>query len=206
MLSYLDTDLEARAMDMGRYHPWTTAVDTPDRRYVDFKSHPDQILETLEDLRGLEDTAIARGVVDLLSWANSPGQPYETNDFGLRPIKTNGSPDCSPHPLELTGRVTFLFRDLRLNCHRGMIELLTRELLAELKRTDPGFVDGCIGVSRWPHLFTELEAAGSPAEGVCTVCNFWAWGQDEASTYAAADRTLANLRSALLAVWPTVKP
>ncbi len=206
MLAYHERDMEAEQQRSGRYHPWTTTQHTDDGRYVDFKANPDQILETLEDLRGLEETAISRSVVDLLSWANSEGQPYETNDFGLRPVKPNQSLDVNPRPLELAGRVTFLFRNLRLNCDDDVVARFTAQVIAMLHETDPDFTDGCIGVSRWPHLFTELAAAAEQPEGQCFVFNFWAWGDDEASTYAAADRVLANLRTALIAVAPRVIP
>ena len=205
MLAYFDDDQEALLDSMARYHPWTTTIHTPDGRYVDFKAHPEQIAEVLEDLEGRRDSAIAKSVVDLLTWANGPDVPYETNDFALGAIRANTAQDVNPHGLELVGRVTVLFRDLWRNCHVGVVEMFTRELLRELQRIDPDFRDGCVSVCRWPHGFTDLVVEGQPAEGVCFLCQFWAWGDNEQAVYAAADRALSNLRAAMLAVWPTVK-
>jgi hypothetical protein len=69
---------------------------------------------------------------DLLRWLNGPGSPFETNDCGLRPPRIDhGAPDVvrvlfGADPVVMHGRLTVLYRDLRLNASRPHIDWLKK--------------------------------------------------------------------------------
>lgn len=196
MLCYHEIDTQLRVANLGRYHPWTVTTNTPGGRYVDFKRHPELICETLEDLRPVEGTIAAEAVIEFIKWANGPDSIFETNDFGLGPVKANES-GVSTAKLELHGRVTLLFRDLKLNTSERIVQKCLANVDQELKAIDPEFKEACWGWCTWPHCFTELLDANQPAEGDCLSYMVWSWGNDAANTHQHLFRAFRNLRSAL---------
>jgi hypothetical protein len=196
MLSYFDRDLNEVAQNMGRHHPWTVTVGTAGGRYVDFKASPDLIRETLEDLPRVAGSIAESAIVDFLTWANGPTSVFETNDFGVRPLKSNDS-GISPKPLEQQCRVGVLFRDLARNTESGDLIPTAGELEAAIKRTDPDFDQACWGWCLWPHLFIALGAESPTSIGHVIQYNLWAWGDDPDEVHAHIVRGLANLRVAL---------
>lgn len=195
MLVYFDRDQQQIVETMGRYHPWTVTVNTPDGRYVDFKSSPELIRATLEDLQRVAGSKAEAEIIDFITWANAPGSIYETNDFGMRPIKKNES-GVSPSALELLSRVTILFRDLKQNVG-GALPHFARRLEGAIKAVDPSFQQACWSWCLWPHLFVSLDAAGEHAEGAVVALQVWAWGNDPSEIYENMARGYANLRTAL---------
>lgn len=197
MFVYFDQDQHARAQQMGRYHPWTVTLETPGGRYCNFKLEPDAIATALEDLEHVRDTPLERSIVDFVAWANGPCSPFETNDFGLRPLKANES-GVSAKALEQMLRVTILFRDLERNSLSGDLAGFAQRMEQSLRLVDPDFRDACWGWALWPHLFLALGGEDEPnAEGNVIQYNAWAWGdtiEEVRSNMAAA---LRNLRSAL---------
>ena len=197
MFVYFDRDQHARAQDMGRYHPWTVTIETPDGRYYDFKSEPDAIRTGLEDLEHVRGTAVEEAIVDFIAWANGPNSPFETNDFGLRPLKANES-GVSPKALEQMLRVTILFRDLARNRLSGELIPFAQRMERGLRMVDSDFRDACWGWALWPHLFLALGGEDEPdAEGVVIQYNAWAWGDTIAEVHSSMTVALGNLRSAL---------
>jgi hypothetical protein len=91
MLVYFDQDQNTIVRNMGRYHPWTVTMGTPGGRYIDFKKAPDAIREGLEDLGYIRGTVLETAFVSFFRRTNSPPSAFETNDFGLRPLKENQS-------------------------------------------------------------------------------------------------------------------
>ncbi|MCR5872264.1 hypothetical protein LRS12_17055 [Sphingomonas sp. J344] len=188
-------------------HPWTETVHTPEGRYVDFKSRPDAIRATLEDLKHAGTAEIESAIVEFLRWANSSEAQFETNDFGLRPLKANES-GVSPKPLEQMLRLTIFFRDLVQNTSVPNIGSFGQELEVELKAIDPTFRDACWGWCLWPHFFLDLEHLGEEqAEGAVIQLNLWGWGADADEVSVNLCRALSNLKLALQTVyarrWPS---
>ncbi|WOF43076.1 glypican family protein [Sphingopyxis indica] len=197
MLVYFDKEQNAVAQTMGRYHPWTVTTATPDGRYIDFKANPGEIRTGLEDLRYVEGTAIEDAIVDFIAWANGPASPFETNDFGLRPLRSNGS-GVSSKALEQMCRVTVFFRELRRNTLGGDLTPFARRLERALKRIAPQFDQACWGWALWPHLFLALGDEDDPdAEGNVIQLQLWGWGDTAQEVHSNMIRAFAVLRTAL---------
>lgn len=197
MRAYHDIEQEDVAQGMARYHPWTTTMD-PSRAgsYVDFKNEPERIATSLEDLQIHNGTTFATEVEQFLRWANVGQTVYETNDFATQPVGANESSQANGKPLQLLGRVSILFRDLKLNCTPEMINRFTNLILAELEFNDRDFDDAVWSVARWPHRFTALK--GSEADdGFTFLFHFWAWGETRQETEANAAHAFLVLRRAL---------
>ena len=197
MFVYFDQDQHARAQEMGRYHPWTVTLETPDGRYYDFEAEPDAIRTGLEDLDHVRGTPLEEAIVDFIAWANGPSSPFETNDFGLRPMKANES-GVSPKALEQMLRLTILFRDLERNSLSGELVLFAHGMEQTLRMVDPDFRDACWGWALWPHLFVALGGEDEPnAEGNVIQYNAWAWGDAADEVHSNMATALRNLRSGL---------
>lgn len=197
MFVYFDQDQHARAQEMGRYHPWTVALETPDGRYYDFKAEPEAIRIGLEDLQHVRGTSLEAAIVDFIAWANGPSSTFETNDFGLRPLRANES-DISPKALEQMLRVTILFRDLERNSLSNELIPFAQRIEQALRMIDPEFRDACWGWALWPHLFLALGGEDEPqAEGNVIQYNAWAWGESQEEVHSSMGIALRNLRSAL---------
>jgi hypothetical protein len=197
MLVYFDRDQHATAQGMGRYHPWTVTTHTPDGRYYDFKADPDAIGSGLEDLGHVRGTPLEQAIVEFIAWANGPDCPFETNDFGLRPLKPSES-TVSPKALEQILRVTILFRDLERNRRSGDLVPFAGRMEHALRAIDPNFRDACWGWALWPHLFLALGDEHDPnAEGHVIQYMCWAWGDTREEVHSNMAEALANLRSAL---------
>lgn len=197
MLVYFDREQHDVAQDMGRYHPWTVTLNTPDGRYVDFKKQPQEIPTALEDLRHTKGTTLEDAIVDFIGWANGPDCAFETNDFGLRPIRPNGS-GISNKSLEQLVRITVLFRDLKRNTLEGDLIQFAQRMEIALKRIAPQFDQACWGWALWPHLFLALGGEDDPrAEGNVIQYQAWAWGDTPQEVQANMVRAFAVLRQAL---------
>jgi hypothetical protein len=197
MLVYFDQDQHAHAQRMGRYHPWTVTLETPNGRYYDFKAKPEAITTGIEDLEHVRATSLENSIVEFIGWANGPDSAFETNDFGLRPLKANTS-GVSPKVLEQMLRVTILFRDLPRNTLSGDLIPFAQRVGQSLRLVDPGFRDACWGWCLWPHLFVALGGEEEPsAEGNVIQYNAWAWGDTSEEVQVNMDCALRNLRVAL---------
>ena len=197
MLTYFDREQNDIAQDMGRYHPWTVTLGTPDGRYVDFKEQPDEIRSALEDLRHAAGAPLEDAIVDFIAWANGPSSAFETNDFGLRPLRKNGS-GTSQKTLEQMARITIFFRDLNRNTLSGDIIAFAQRVEIALKRIAPQFDQACWGWALWPHLFLAIGSEDDPqAEGNVIQYMVWAWGDAPDEVQGNMIRALAVLRQAL---------
>lgn len=197
MLAYFDQEQHRTAQAMGRYHPWSVTLNTPDGRYVDFKELPNEIEATLEDLHHAGSIELKRAIVDFISWANGPACTFETNDFGLRPLRKNGSA-TSTKALEQMARVTVFFRDLSRNTLSGDLIAFAQEMELTLKVTAPQFESACWGWCLWPHLFLALGDENTPeAEGNIIQYMVWAWGNSETEVQDNMIRAFVILQQAL---------
>jgi hypothetical protein len=195
MLVYFDQYHQHQVDGMGRYHPWTVTVNTEGGRYVDFKTSPELIRTTLEDLPRVAGSEAETAILDFITWANGPASIFETNDFGMRPPKANES-GVSSSALELLSRVTIFFRDLDLNVGTGLALFATR-LETAIKSVDTDFWQACWSWCLWPHLFLSIEADGGDAEGAVIALQVWAWGDDPSELHKNMARAYSNLRAAL---------
>ena len=197
MFVYFDRDQHARAQAMGRFHPWTVTLETPDGRYYDFMREPAAIRAGLEDLEYARGTPLEDSVVEFIGWANGPSSSFETNDFGLRPLKANES-GISAKALEQMLRVTILFRELERNSLSGDLIRFAQQMEKTLRAVDADFRDACWGWALWPHLFVALGGEEHPgAEGHVIQYNGWAWGETPEEVQSSMISALRNLRSAL---------
>ncbi|RUW01103.1 MULTISPECIES: hypothetical protein [unclassified Mesorhizobium] len=204
MYAYFDRKLDDEAQRLGRYHPWDVQVSNERNHYSDFKGMPrDEVARHLEDI-GKGGLIAREASLDFLVWANSDGVPFETNDFGMKPIKRNKQSQ-STKGLQLTGRVTIFFRDLKANVPERRLLGFGHVLENELKQIDPGWQDACWGWNLWPHGFVALKKPGSPpnappngdALGDVICLNIWAWGDSHKEIGRAYKRAYENLRAGL---------
>ncbi|TIV83157.1 MAG: hypothetical protein E5V64_09210 [Mesorhizobium sp.] len=209
MLAYFDHKLDDQNQEMGRYHPWDVQESDKRNHYTDFKGMPrDQMARNLEDIdKG--GNAAREASLDFLLWANSDGVPFETNDFGMKSPRRNRQPQSSKG-LEMTGRVTIFFRDLKANVPQRRLLGFGRVLEIELKNLDRGWQDACWAWSLWPHGFMALKKPDLPADddilGDVICFNLWAWGDSRREIGLAYKRAYGNLRSALEAVAAKLLP
>jgi hypothetical protein len=196
MLVYFSRELHMEARQFPRTHPWTVSEGRPGGRYIDFKVEPHLIREGLEDLDYLAGTVAETAIVNFLAWANSPASAVETNDFGLRPLKTNES-GINDLPLEQTCRLTILFRDLRRNTTEGNLIPFAQAVEAALSAIDPEFREACWGWCLWPHLFTALGRDNPASTGSVVQYILWTWGRSESDVHTNMVRALTNLREAV---------
>ncbi|RWL45316.1 MAG: hypothetical protein EOR60_15360 [Mesorhizobium sp.] len=202
MHAYFDQGLDAQNQEMARYHPWDTQVSDRRNHYTDFKGMPrNQVARNLEDID--KGGNIAReATLDFLTWANSDGVPFETNDFGMLSIQPNRERQSSKG-LVLTGRVTVFFRDLRANVPDRRLLGFGQVLEMELRGIDPGWRDACWAWSLWPHGFTDLKNPDLPPDdddmmfGDVICLNLWVWGDSVEEIGLAYKRAFGNLRTAL---------
>ncbi len=197
MLVYFDKSQHAVAQNMGRFHPWTTTLNTPDGRYFDFKASPEDIRPGLEDLRHVRGAPLEDAIVAFITWANAPEGTFETNDFGLRPLQANES-GISSKAFEQMLRLTIFFRDLRRNTLNGDLVAFAQRMEIQLKRVDSSFREACWGWALWPHLFLHLgDEDDSDAEGAVIQYNAWAWGDTLEEVQTNMIRALGNLQTSL---------
>lgn len=195
MLVYFDQPQQQIVNGMPRFHPWTVTANTPDGRYVDFKVSPELISSALEDLPRVAGSKAESAIVDFIMWANGPNSIFETNDFGMRPLKKNES-GASPSAMELLSRITILFRDLRRNLGANLHGFAT-SLETAIKTVDPDFRQACWSWCLWPHLFLPIELTGQEPRGTVIALQVWAWGDDPTEVHANMARAYDNLRAAL---------
>lgn len=150
----------------------------------------------LEDLPHAAGTAAEAAIVEFLTWANGPNSLFETNDFGLRPLRDNES-GVSPKALEQMSRVTVFFRDLGRNTESGDLVAFAQRMDLQAKLVDPDFDQACWGWCLWPHLFTALGKDDPASEGHVIQYQVWAWGDAPAEVHGSMARAYANLRMAL---------
>jgi hypothetical protein len=196
VLVYFDRDQHELVQNKGRYHPWTVTTETANGRYVDFKRSPELIASTLEDLPYVEKTVAEAAIVAFLEWANGDFSIFETNDFGLRPLKDNHS-GVSQKALEQMSRVTVLFRDLSRNVTAGDLVEFAHRMESQLREVDIDFDQACWGWCLWPHLFTALGEQNPASEGNVIQYQIWAWGDDALEVNTNMARSYKNLKNAL---------
>jgi hypothetical protein len=176
-----------------RFHPWLDVASSPGAHYHSFVEHPELIPQVLEDFTPFARWPAVQTFYDLLSWLNGPDSPFETNDCGLRPPRIDHSAPgiirqrFQSDPLVLHGRLTVLYRDLRLNASMQNVARLKTAIHHALQ-TVPDFA-AAVFIGQWPHLFTAIDT-----QGLVINLRFWAWGSDEAAVFQSLGSVFESFR------------
>lgn len=179
-----------------RSHPWTTSVSDSMCRYYDFRTQPELIRSSIEDLQEWRAYPATETFYRLLEWLNGPESALETNDCAFSGAAAHESSACSKR-LQCSGRLMVLYRNLALNILSGPIARLTNGTAHAVRAIDPAFEWGAIGATIAPVRFTALPGPPERQRGQQLLLSFWAWGEDEPEVMTNLDRTFHNLTGAL---------
>jgi len=179
-----------------RAHPWTDARSNAAFRYYNFKSNPELIRSSLEDISPWEGYPAAETFYLLVEWLNFPGGRWESNDCAFNPPGANESPQFKKN-LVCSGRIMVLYRSLLLNLSRPRLEHLESSVHGTLAGIDREFKWGAVATSIMRTKYISLPVSDKDNTGYQLMLSFWAWGDDEAETMSNLDRVLVNLREAL---------
>lgn len=182
-----------------RAHPWVDADGDPRHRYHDLRRHPEHIRTRMEDLVPWRDHPAIETFFQLLEWLNGPGSVLESNDCAFSGPSANVGPH-SALPIEVSGRLMVLFRELGRNLRSEEVQALTQHVARALSVADPSLDAAVIGASVVEVQFTDLPGPPARQQGSQLMLSFWAWGDDDAQAYRNLDRTLTNLGGALRTV------
>jgi hypothetical protein len=179
-----------------RSHPWIDAESDPTCRYYDFKIRPELIRSSLEDLQPWNAYPAIETLYRLLEWLNGPESIFESNDSAFSGATAPaGTPSSTP--LQCSGRLMILYRNLALNTLPEQLHRLTDAIAQALSETDPLFEWGAVGATIMSARFTTLPGPPERQRGQQLMLSFWAWGETEAEVMTNLDRTLHNLTNAL---------
>lgn len=201
---------QSRVYSTARLHPYA-AAEPGHTGYVDFKKHPDQIEEALEELRPFAEWEAIKTFYEFLRWINGPDSELESNDCGLRGPRPHTDKHLS-HSLSVYGRICINFRKLQLNASPDHTDWLCGKLMQTLAGTASEFQlsEGVVGFSLNPVIQLELSKGIWRGDGIFFVppgekqtgearhlsLSFWAYGDDDASTFSNLDHVFRNIRSA----------
>ena len=179
-----------------RAHPWTDGESDPAHKYYDFRARPELIRSSIEDLQEWGAYPATETFYRLLEWLNGPESAFESNDCAFSDATANTSPQY-PKRLQCSGRLMILYRDLALNTAPEQMHWLTNLAAQAVRKTDPAFEWGAVGVTITSVRFTTLPGPPERQRGQQIMLSFWAWGDDEREVMTNLDRTFRNLTVAL---------
>lgn len=182
-----------------RSHPWVDAKDNPASRYYDLTASPARIRSSLEDFQPWQRYAAIEIFYSLLERLNHIKSALESNDCAFTGPEPNEN-ESIPKPLQCSGRVMVLFRELERNTAAGRVEWLKNQLHYALIDGDPLFRWGVVGTTIVPVRYLALPEAGGQQLGSQLMISFWAWGDSEADNMSNLARLLKNLAQALRGV------
>ena len=140
-----------------RAHPWSRAISDKRQIYIDFKSNPRAIRNTLEDFKPFEKYDFAQRFYSLLEWLNGQHSSFESNDCAFKGKHKNETDPQFKYPFKCYGRVMILYRDIIENTQSKSIEWLMSNLKSSLQILKPGFKTGAIGLSKMETVYMELD-------------------------------------------------
>ncbi len=179
-----------------RSHPWTDSKSGPSHRYYDFRSSPELIRSSIEDMTEWSAYPAIETFYRLLEWLNGPESLFESNDCAF----SGATVDMNTNRLQCSGRLMILYRDLAFNTSPEQIHRLTNGAAHGLQRADPGFDSGAVGATIMSVRFTALPGPPERQRGQQLMLSFWAWGESEVATMANLDRLFRNLTLVLRAL------
>lgn len=183
----------------GRMHPWQQDESNPQKRYYNFRDHPELITQKLEDFKPFEAYSAVQDFYRMLAQINGENSAFESNDCGFQGPFPNSSPQFKKK-LRCYGRLVILFRDLLLNTKEHYVEWLVGEVLSYLRKVTPGFQWGYVSVSTWAHCFSALRA-----EGQCLVLQYRAWGDDKDEVMDNLQIVIGNMSRCLVHILEKTK-
>ena len=179
-----------------RSHPWIDGESDPAHRYYDFRTSPELIRSSLEDMQEWSAYPAIETFYRLLEWLNGSESIFESNDCAFSGATANTSTQFSKR-LQCSGRLMILYRDLELNISPEQIHWLTNAAAHALRRTDPTFEWGAVGATIMPVRFTTLPGPPELQRGQQLMLSFWAWGKNEREAMRNLDRTFHNVTAVL---------
>lgn len=179
-----------------RSHPWTDSASDPTHQYYDFRTKPDLIRSSIEDLQEWNAYPATDTFYRLLEWLNGPASALESNDCAFSGATANINTEFSKR-LQCSGRLMILYRNLALNTSSKQIDWLTNATAHAVNATDPAFEWGAIGATTIAIRLTTLPGPPEQQQGQQLMLSFWAWGEDEPEVMTNLDRTFSNLTMAL---------
>lgn len=179
-----------------RSHPWTDGESDPAHKYYDFRTRPELIRSSIEDLQEWSAYAATETFYRLLEWLNGPESAMESNDCAFNGATATISTERSKH-LQCSGRLMILYRNLMLNTSTEQIDWLTNATAHAVGEIDPGFERGAVGATIMSVRFTALPGPPERQRGQQLMLSFWAWGENEPEVMANLDRTFRNMTVAL---------
>lgn len=179
-----------------RSHPWIDGESDPTHRYYDFRTKPERIRSSIEDMQEWSAYPATETFYRLLEWLNGSESVFESNDCAFSGATVNTSPQSSKR-LQCSGRLMILYRNLALNTSPEQIHWLTNAAAHALSRTDPAFEGGAIGATIMSVRFTTLPGPPELQRGQQLMLSFWAWGAHELEVMTNLDRTFLNVTLAL---------
>lgn len=187
--------LEGResGLALRRSHPWTTSVDHPDQHYCDFRAHPELIPLMLHDFKPWETYPAIRSFYELVAAINGPTSVLESNDCVFTGPEANT--DAGFGRLKSEGRLSLLFRDLRVNTNERAVLRLIEAIHLRLQPLNPELAWAAVGTTRLRVEFRDLPLGAR--EGWQVLLSFWAWGDDEPEVFANLACCIAALRTTL---------
>jgi hypothetical protein len=178
-----------------RSHPWIDAESDPTHRYYDFRTHPELIRSSLEDMKKWDAYPATETFYRLLEWLNGSDSIFETNDCAFSGAAAHSNMQTSKR-LQCSGRLMILYRDLVVNTSEQM-DWLTQAAAHALQRIDPAFEWGAIGATLISVRFMTLPGPTGLQWGQQLMLSFWTWGEHEGEMMTNLDRTFHNLTTAL---------
>jgi hypothetical protein len=182
-----------------RSHPWIDAESNPAYRYYDFKTQPELIRSSLEDLQQWTSYPAIETFYRLLEWLNGSESIFESNDSAFNGAAATARTPFST-PLQCSGRLMILYRDLAVNTSREQMRWLADTTARALSEADPMFEGGAIAVTIVATRFTALPEPPERQRGQQLMLSFWAWGETETEMMSHLDRTFQSLTGTLHSV------
>jgi len=179
-----------------RTHPWTDGESNPAHKYYDFRARPELIRSSIEDLQEWSAYSATETFYRLLEWLNGPESALESNDCAFSGATANTGSDL-PKPLQCSGRLMILYRDLSLNTSPEQMHWLTNGAAHAMNAVDPAFEWGAVGATITSVRFSTLPGPPERQRGQQLMLSFWAWGEDEREVMTNLDRTFRNMTAAL---------
>ena len=177
-----------------RSHPWVDSASNPAHRYYNFRSSPELIRSSIEDMLEWSAYPATETFYRLLEWLNGPESVFESNDCAFSGAAVNTHDSTR---LQCSGRLMILYRDLASNTSPEQMHWLTNAAAHALRRTDPAFEGGVIGATIMSVRFTTLPGPPERQRGQQLMLSFWAWGEQEPEVMTNLDRTFHNVTVAL---------
>lgn len=180
-----------------RSHPWQGSESDAGARYYDFTAEPHLIRSSLEDFLPYQRFAAIEEFYALLERVNHPKSLLASSDCAFNPPERSES-ERALAPLECSGRLMLLYRDLAQNTRKPRISWLKTAFHQQLAHVDPKFMLGMIGTTLVPVRYLALP--DDAQSGQQLLLGFWAFGETEDATMQNLARLFKNLTQALRAV------